>query len=59
MKRAMHDYGRSDLVLAHLGLTAETGAKIAAIISFAGAIEHYANPLVNCHDAKNGSTALS
>lgn len=41
MTRAMQNYGRADLVQTHLGLTPEIGAKIAAIISFAGAIEHF------------------
>lgn len=37
----MEDYGRADLIQAHLGLTPEVGSKVAAIITFAGAIEHF------------------
>ncbi len=41
MTNAMRDYGRADLYQARLGLTPEIGVQIAAIISFAGAIEHF------------------
>jgi hypothetical protein len=37
----MEDYGRADRLQVHLGLTPEVGSKIAAIITFAGAIEHF------------------
>lgn len=35
----MEDYGRADLIQAHL--TPDVGSKVAAIITFAGAIEHF------------------
>ncbi|MEH6714287.1 hypothetical protein [Parasphingorhabdus flavimaris] len=41
MTRAMQNYGRANLIQSHLGLTPEIGMKVAAIISFAGAIEHF------------------
>ncbi len=41
MTRAMQNYGRANLIQFHLGLTPEIGMKVAAIISFAGAIEHF------------------
>jgi hypothetical protein len=37
----MQEYGRADHLQAALGLTPEIGSKIATIISFAGAIEHF------------------
>ena len=37
----MQDYGQADAIQAQLGLTPEIGVKIAAIISFSGAIEHF------------------
>jgi hypothetical protein len=39
--RVMEDYGRADRLQVHLGLTPEVGSKIAAIITFSGAIEHF------------------
>lgn len=41
MNDALSDYGRGDVLAAQLGLTPEVGVKIAAIITFAGAIEYY------------------
>jgi len=41
VNRVMEDYGRADLIQAHLGLTPEVGSKVAAIITFASAIEHF------------------
>ncbi len=37
----MEDYGQADLLQVHLGLTPEVSSKIAAIITFAGAIEYF------------------
>lgn len=39
MSDALRDYGRGEALAAHFGLTPEVGVKIAAIITFAGAIE--------------------
>lgn len=41
MKNPMHDYARADVFEAKIGLTPEVGVRIAAIISLAGAIEHF------------------
>jgi hypothetical protein len=41
MTGAMTEYGNADLVQHQLGLTPSFGQKIAAIVTFAGGIEHY------------------
>lgn len=41
MKNPMHAYARADFLQARLGLTPQIGLKVAAIITFAGAIEHF------------------
>ncbi|WP_300973498.1 hypothetical protein [Sphingomonas sp. LHG3406-1] len=41
MTLAMKEYGRAEVLQAHLGLTTSVATKIAAILSFAGAIEHF------------------
>jgi hypothetical protein len=41
MTGAMAEYGNADLVQQRLGLSPAVGQKIAAIVTFAGGIEHY------------------